>query len=160
MIATEKSQGTSFYLLSITLAELPDADVFGFWLGVPYGSRFGHRGFFHSLFFAVLIGLFIGWALADWFGVSWLWLAGYAALQVAVHDLLDACTNGGQGIALLAPFKDDRLFFPWTPIQVAPIGLAALTRYGLPALHSEIRWVWLPCLAAVLVVAGFRLQGG
>lgn len=154
LMATSRPLGVSFWLLSISLAELPDADVLSFRLGIPYGSRFGHRGFFHSLFFAVLVGLTIGWALTDWFDVDWLWLATYAAIQVAVHDLLDACTNGGYGIALLAPFRADRIFFPWRPIQVAPIGLMALTRHGWPALRSEIRWVWLPLVILVLLVRG------
>ena len=37
------------------VAVLPDADVAGFWLGVPYGDPLGHRGFSHSLPFAALV---------------------------------------------------------------------------------------------------------
>ena len=33
---------------------LPDIDALGFAAGVPYGHVFGHRGFTHSLFFALM----------------------------------------------------------------------------------------------------------
>jgi inner membrane protein len=32
----------------ILASTLPDADVFGYYLGVPYRSFFGHRGVTHS----------------------------------------------------------------------------------------------------------------
>ena len=37
----------------VICSSLPDVDSLGFWAGVPYASLFGHRGFTHSLFFAV-----------------------------------------------------------------------------------------------------------
>lgn len=41
----------------IALAMLPDADVLSFKLGVSYGNVFGHRGFTHSLLFALVVPL-------------------------------------------------------------------------------------------------------
>ncbi|HVR39947.1 MAG TPA: metal-dependent hydrolase, partial [Thermoanaerobaculia bacterium] len=38
---------------------LPDADVAGFAFGIPYGSMFGHRGFTHSILFALLASLLL-----------------------------------------------------------------------------------------------------
>ena len=35
----------------------PDVDVIGFRYHVPYGSTFGHRGFTHSIFFAVIASI-------------------------------------------------------------------------------------------------------
>jgi inner membrane protein len=43
--------------LSMALAALPDVDVVGLYLGVPYGSFFRHRGFSHSLCCALLVSL-------------------------------------------------------------------------------------------------------
>ena len=40
---------TRFTLASIACSILPDADVLGFSLGIPYEYLLGHRGFFHSL---------------------------------------------------------------------------------------------------------------
>ena len=41
---------------------LPDADVLAFQFGIPYASMFGHRGFSHSIFFALLVGCMFRWA--------------------------------------------------------------------------------------------------
>jgi inner membrane protein len=78
-----------------------------------------------------------------------IWL--YVAVAAASHGVLDAFTNGGLGIALLAPFDNTRYFAPWRPIEVSPIGIRALfSREGLAVLLSEAAWVWLPALLLVL----------
>ena len=46
-----------FWLLSVACSILPDADVMGFALGVPYSSLWGHRGLSHSLCFAFVLSL-------------------------------------------------------------------------------------------------------
>jgi inner membrane protein len=80
-----------------------------------------------------------------------IWL--YLSIAAASHGLLDAFTNGGLGIALLAPFNNARYFAPWRPIEVSPIGLrAVLSREGMTVLSSEAEWVWLP--AVMLVISG------
>ena len=48
-----------FWVLSIICPVLPDADSIAFSFGIPYGHFFGHRGFFHSLFFAFILALFV-----------------------------------------------------------------------------------------------------
>ena len=54
-------------------------------------------------------------------------------------------TNGGLGVALLAPFSEERFFFSFRPIQVSPIGAGAFfTEWGLRVLKSEGLWVGLP----------------
>ncbi len=49
----------SWRLLAVGMvcAVLPDLDVLAFRLDIPYGHDFGHRGFSHSLLFALLIGM-------------------------------------------------------------------------------------------------------
>jgi len=42
---------------------LPDGDVIAFSFGIPYEDMFGHRGFTHSLFFAVVVGVAATWHL-------------------------------------------------------------------------------------------------
>ena len=44
-----------FWLLSAILPVLPDADSIGFMIGIPYWHILGHRGFFHSIFFAFIL---------------------------------------------------------------------------------------------------------
>ncbi len=140
------------WIASACLAAAPDLDVLTLAWNVPYHSFFGHRGFFHSLLFSAVVGTGIGLvAQMALGGTTWQW-TGFFALVLASHGILDCFTNGGLGVALLSPFTTHRLFFPWRPIQVAPIGVAAFfSRRGLLVMRSEIAWVWLP--AALLVAA-------
>ena len=137
---------------------LPDADVAAFALGIPYSHWLGHRGFTHSLPFALVLGAAAtllaappGYPLA--LGRRWLLL--FFSLLAASHGLLDIFTDGGLGVALLSPLDDTRHFAPWTPIQVSPLSLRRfLTMKGLLVLASEALWVWLPCAA---LLAGIKL---
>lgn len=162
-LATGRRKPRGFWTLLLVLGVLPDLDVLAFRLGIPYGSFWGHRGFFHSLTFAAGVSLLA--ALLAWphfrqaFRSRWrLWLLLAAAM--AVHPLLDMLTDGGLGVALLAPLDNTRRFFPWRPIEVAPIGLRhAISPWGLRVAIGELLWVWLPMgglLAAVQAVRRLR----
>jgi len=66
---------------------------------------------------------------------------------------LDALTNGRLGVAFFSPFNTVRYFFPWTPVEVSPIGAARFfSARGAVVLGSELLWLWLPAffLGAVL----------
>ncbi|RPI77680.1 MAG: metal-dependent hydrolase [Desulfobacteraceae bacterium] len=142
----------SIWILAPLLAVLPDLDVVAFRFGISYGHAFGHRGFFHSLFFAfalsaLLVCLF--WRPLAKQKVYGLILLAFIA---GSHGLLDALTNGGLGIALLAPFDATRYFFPWTPIKVSPISVKAFFgSWGWAVIKSEFLWVWLPLSALLLI---------
>ena len=142
----------AFYGLSVALSLAPDLDVVAFRFGIPYGSRFGHRGFSHSLCCAALLSLLVAAIGPLYFSVLWWLLASFAWVVVVVHSLLDALTDGGLGIAFFTPFDDRRYFLPWRPVRVSPIGLAVFSRWGLRALLSEVVWIWLP-LAVLVGVA-------
>ena len=45
------------------VAILPDADVIAFSLDIPYSHPLGHRGFSHSLLFALIVSLLVGLAV-------------------------------------------------------------------------------------------------
>ena len=131
----------------------PDADVVGFRLGIEYGDFLGHRGFSHSIVFAALLALSVR-ALV---GRGALWI--YVFCATLSHGLLDALTDGGLGVALLAPFDNTRYFFPVHPIAVSPIGLGSLfSSRMLAVVGSEVVWVWVP--SAVLVGIACILQRG
>jgi inner membrane protein len=137
-------------------AFVPDLDGIGFYLGVPYESWLGHRGFSHSLFFAFICGLAGAW-LAPWLGASRYWSGGLIFLATTSHVALDTLTNGGLGVALLWPFSETRYFFPWRPIQVSPMRAARLfSERGLAVLYSEFLWVWLPAFAVALPIWRLR----
>jgi inner membrane protein len=136
-------------VLGATFAALPDLDGVGFWLGVPYESTFGHRGFTHSLVFAaILAGLgllaFRDRAFAIERGKIWT----YLFLATASHGVLDAMTTGGGGVAFFAPIVNERYFFPWRPILVSPMSIRRFfTARGVAILASEFVYVWLPAAA-------------
>ena len=150
-----------FWVLAIIVAVLPDADVIGYHhLYIPYDHVLGHRGFFHSPFFAALMSLVIVMlffrqerilSLRWWAHVLFFFAVG------ASHGLLDAMTDGGRGIALLSPFSNERYFLPWTPIEVSPLSVRAfLSQRGLIVMKSEIQWVWGPALLIALCAWGAR----
>jgi inner membrane protein len=80
------------------------------------------------------------------------WLWGVYFLAMASHGFLDAFTNGGPGVAFLAPFDDTRYFFPWRPVVVSPIGIDILSAWGVRTVTSELIWIWTPT-AALLTAA-------
>ena len=146
-------------LLGILCSVIPDVDVIGYnYLYVPYGHFLGHRGFFHSPFFAALLSFMV---VALFFRPKAIghprWqLLLYFFLAGASHGILDAMTDGGRGIALLSPFSNERYFLPWTPIAVSPLGIKAFfSQRGLTVLMSEFLWVWLPTF---LLVAALPLS--
>lgn len=81
-------------LFGVFCAVLPDLDVIGFKLGIRYADLLGHRGFSHSLLFALLMGLF-GAALAPWLRCSRPAAFGVGLASAASHILLDAMTTAG-----------------------------------------------------------------
>lgn len=122
--------------LLVLLAILPDADVIGFSLGIPYPAPFGHRGAIHSLAFAALGGVILAGVAALVHRPAWR-VGVVASLVLASHGLLDTLTDGGLGVALLWPFSETRYFSPWRPIPVAPIGAGVFARHGLELMVHE-----------------------
>ena len=153
-------QPARFWLLSALCAVLPDADVVGFAFRIRYGDVLGHRGLSHSLAFAAALGLVVALLFfrdEEVWSRRWWSLAGYFAAVTASHGLLDALTDGGLGVAFVAPFDDRRYFFPWQPIEVSPIGAGFFSGRGLAVLASEFVWVWLPSLLLVAAAWGARM---
>ena len=139
-------------------AMLPDADVLSFRLGISYGDVLGHRGFTHSLVFAAAVAVIAAFALfprgdARKRGIVW----AYLFLATSSHGVLDAMTNGGHGVAFFAPFENSRYFFPVTPIEVSPIGIARFfSSRGAEVLLNEMQWIWLPSVIVIIAASLFR----
>lgn len=148
---TNNSFSKHLLWIAVLATLLPDADVIAFKLGISYSDPFGHRGFTHSLLFAVFAGLLVA-AFASHLNttkVSSFWLV---FVSTASHPALDAMTNGGLGVALFWPLTNSRYFLPWQPIDVSPIGLNFFaSKYGLQVLFSELVWIILPLAGSVLL---------
>src|SRR5262249_21263781 len=106
----------------IVLSILPDLDILAFRLGIPYEAPFGHRGFSHSLLFALAVSAACAAVCRRRCGVRFWDLWGLFFVSAASHGILDALTNGGLGIAFFWPFDNTRYFFPWQPIEVSEMG--------------------------------------
>ena len=152
-----------FWWLTVVCCLLPDADVLGLMLAIPYEHALGHRGFTHSVFFAVLVGLLMPRLACPGIGFRsrpYAVLVLFFSFVTMSHGLLDAMTDGGLGIAFFAPFDSTRYFLPWRPITVSPIGLTAFfSTWGLGVLLSELLWIGVPVglwLSALRVNSWFR----
>ena len=140
----------AFWALAAFCSMIPDIDVIGFRMGIPYGALWGHRGLAHSLLFAAIMAL-----PAAFFSSRELRLRWKPALLLfgitASHGVLDAMTNGGLGVAFFSPVITKRYFLPWRPIAVSPIGIRRLTlAHGIHILWTEAVSVWVP----VMILAG------
>ena len=147
-----------FWFLTAVSAIIPDADVVAFSFGIPYGSIFGHRGFTHSIMFALLFGAFAAFIAARVLQIKTapVKLFAFFALATFSHPLLDMLTDGGSGVALFAPFSAERYFFPWQPVKVSPIGLGFFSDRGFAVIVSEIVWLWLPAFALLTTATIIR----
>ncbi|MDR2507334.1 MAG: metal-dependent hydrolase [Candidatus Accumulibacter sp.] len=131
---------------------VPDFDVIGFKLGIAYADLFGHRGFSHSLFFALCCGT-LGFWIAPVLRCRRITAFILFFIAVASHIALDAATSGGLGVAAFWPHSDTRYFFPWRPIRVSPLSLKAFFgARGVAVLTSELLWVWLPSAILALIL--------
>jgi len=127
--------------IGIILTMLPDADVIGFMNGVSYDSPWGHRGFTHSIFFALVIA-----AICNHFIRTKSWRVFlFFFLCMSSHGLLDGMTSGGRGVAYFWPIDDSRYFLPWRPIKVSPLSLSGfLSQQGWQVIRSEALYIGLP----------------
>lgn len=151
--------GRRLAVLGMACAVLPDADVL--WHEpFAHDCLHGHRGFTHSLVFAVVVGIAVA-SLAFRDAPLWSKLhvgrLRYLTFATLSHGVLDMLTNGGAGVAFLWPFSRQRNFLPWRPIEVSPLSVRAFfTERGLEVLASELRWVWLPTTLVCGAILGLR----
>lgn len=153
----------SLVAVAAICSALPDADVAAFGFGIPYEHPLGHRGFTHSITFAILLAAFAAFSYrrltkSD---VSFRLAFAFLFLVIVSHGLLDAMTNGGKGVGFFIPFSHERFFFPFRPIRVSPIGMEDFAEKAAVVLGSELRWVWAPFVGlAILGFAARRKRDG
>jgi inner membrane protein len=158
-----KSTGVKFWVLSIICAILPDIDVIMFSFGIPYEHMYGHRGFSHSILFALLISLIIvlvGFREIKQNSKLWWSVVVYFFLIGLSHDILDAITSGGQGVGFFIPFDSTRYFFPFRPIRVSPFSIIRFFgSEGQRILVSELVWIWIPAIILLFFIHFIKARG-
>ena len=105
--APERPMPARYWVTLAIVAAMPDADVIAFWLNVDRGHILSHRGLTHSLPFAAIVAALLVRLLfrgREWHA-SWARLWAIYFVAMASHGVLDAFTNGGQGIAFFAPLS-------------------------------------------------------
>jgi inner membrane protein len=151
----KKPVSAGFWILTAACAMIPDADVL---LRAERGSMLAHRGFTHSVFFALLFGGLAAFTAHKLLKpeISFAKLFIFFSLATFSHPFLDMLTDGGSGVALFAPFSRERFFLPFRPIEVSPIGMGFFSARGLDVILSEIICVWLPAMAIFVLAAIIR----
>ena len=152
-----------FWVLTLLCCVLPDVDVLGLVMGIPYDHLLGHRGITHSVVFAIMVGIVMPRVLTSGFSCHtyrYSTLVVYFSLVTLSHGVLDALTDGGLGIAFFAPFDSTRYFFPWRPIAVSPIGIGEFfSHWGLSVLLTEGIWIGIPVCLWLGILLVVRREG-
>ncbi|HQW22256.1 MAG TPA: metal-dependent hydrolase [Bacteroidia bacterium] len=161
--STLKKYSTKIAVLGMICAIFPDVDVLSFHYGIPYGSFWGHRGFIHSILFALLFSLIITslfFRSEKTFSKTWFTLLTFFFIATVSHGVLDALTNGGLGVAFFSPFDNTRYFFPWHPVQVSPVNVHSFfSEWGIRVLKSEIVYIWIPSILLMMASLLIRKSG-
>lgn len=134
------------------LALSPDLDLVTASLGVPRGtgSPLDHRGFTHSVFFALAIGGLVG-AVVRGTPMRRYFTGFCAFIALASHGLLDTMSRLGNGPLLFWPFSSAFYEFPWRPIPGVITAQHYLTLQAIPTLVVETM-LFLPFIAYALRV--------
>lgn len=152
-LSSKKINKLKLGILTVLCSILPDADVLMFRFGFHYDHWLGHRGFFHSLFFAFIVALIVKVVFYNklkWNSKMGLTIFAIFFFITASHGFLDAMTTGGRGIAFFSPFDNTRHFLPWRMIQVSPLGASRFfSEWGIAVLKSEAYWIGIPCLLII-----------
>jgi inner membrane protein len=147
-------------LLLGALSVVPDFDVIGFRYGIEYGDPLGHRGFTHSIVFALMAGVaapVIAFPRVAFLTRTWWVLALLAFMATISHGVLDSFTDAGLGVGFLIPFDDTRYFAPWRPLATSPLSVSAfINGPGLRILGNELVWVGIPLILLSLTVRSLR----
>ena len=141
-------------LAAIFSAILPDFDVITFKLGIAYQHPLGHRGFTHSIFFAMLWALVLMLTIGRNNKLIWFLVIFLSTIS---HGIFDAMTSGGEGIGFFIPFNNDRFFFSFREILVSPLVIKKFfSGWGLRVVLSEIKFIVIPSLLILLILGTLK----
>lgn len=144
------NQSKLLILLAIVSTILPDLDVLSFNFGIPYEHPLGHRGFSHSILFALIWSILITFILGRTSKKLWFLVIFLSTIS---HGILDAMTSGGHGVGFFIPFNNDRFFFPFREIKVSPLGINKFfSDWGFQVILSELKYIFLPCVFVLVIL--------
>ncbi|HEX9825586.1 MAG TPA: metal-dependent hydrolase [Flavobacteriaceae bacterium] len=145
-----KSNMKALVILAIVSSNLPDIDVLAFHFGIPYEAPFGHRGFTHSIFFALIWALVVMLVFGKTHKKLYALVIFFSTMS---HGILDAMTTGGRGVGFFIPFDDTRHFLPWRVIKVSPLSVGQFfSEWGLQVILNEFIYIFIPCIVVLIFV--------
>ncbi len=157
---TAEKMPMKFWVFAGLCSIVPDIDIIGYNFGIKYGSVFGHRGFFHSLAFALIVSILvvqIAFRATPRFTRQWWSLSAFFFAVTSAHGFFDSMTDKGMGVGFFIPFDNTRYHMPWRPIYASPMSISRFfSRAGVAVLAAEILWIWLPMIALSAGVLMFR----
>jgi inner membrane protein len=147
-VMLHKKIGKKALMLGAFAQNFPDVDIIGSLFLSPGKDLLAHRGFSHSLLFALLGAALFSWLsqrLYRSYKIAFITLFSFFLLQLSVHDLLDSCNSYGTG--LLEPiihrrfsinllYVADPLFSIW--LLIAALVLL-ISKNSSP---TRIKWVF------------------
>jgi len=147
-----------FWALTAVCSVLPDIDLLANYFGVRYNGSYGHRGFTHSLPFALLASVLVvllAFPAIQRYSKKWWRLVALFFIVTASHGVLDSMSAKGTGVGFFIPFDNTRYSLPWRFPFASPMSVPRFfSRAGLDIMIGEIIWIWLPML---LLYAGVWL---
>ncbi len=152
--ALSSKEDLKFLLFSVLSSVFPDIDGISFFLGIPYSSFFGHRGFFHSIFFSLILSIFLVHVFfhIKAFTGKWFFYEGLGFGLSLLHSFLDAMTAGGKGVAFFSPFSNKRYLLPWRPMIASPVRISDFfSEWGKIVIINEIICLWIPSFFLILI---------
>lgn len=139
-----RTVGWRLILAGAVCGVMPDLDFLSVALRFDHFSgTYGHRGFTHSLGFALLVGL-LGALWPSGRGIGWRPRVGrgtFLALCTVSHPLLDSLIDVHICSAWLWPLDGARHCLDWRPIPMQGVPL-----FGAERLRMELLWIGVPLL--------------
>ncbi len=137
-----KKIGKKAMLFGALANNIPDADIISYAWETEVGGLLAHRGFTHSILFAILISLLLAYIFTKWKKYPEVSFARWLALfgiGMFTHILIDAFTTYGTG--WFEPFSSYRVsfnaMFILDPLFTLPILISA---FLLLILHSKSKY--------------------
>ena len=149
--AVHPQPGERYFIPLLVGACLANAADFDFALAFILQSKAWHRGFSHSVIFALIVYLVFMLSL----GRHYVRAATAYGLAYASHGLVDyATTKEGGGVELLWPFSSERLAFGWVGLSELPSRMSPTEIIKSLALECAL---FMPLL---LLIVGVRRYVG
>jgi len=163
-VVAGKKIGKKAIIIGAAAQSLPDIDVVAsLWLS-PASDLLAHRGFTHSILFALLASTVLGWAATRWLKASEITLKHWSiffGLEIVTHLFLDAFNAYGTG--WFEPFSHIRvsfnMLFVADPFLSAPVAIGFLFLLLVSITNTKrntVAWLTIVWCGTYLTYAGIN----